>query len=419
MGADIALGDFKAFYRRYGWKLWFIVIFGIIIFLTLGCILLPELFWDKFIYRFYWGPVEVDALESGPIEQSDGYVIDQGYTLISEITYGLVLILALFGIYRLLERFKIQINLKFVVSVLPYFFLGGTLRVLEDAELYREPYVYLFISPLIYFVIGALILGVLLFVVFLENKGGYSLKTKLILAGMVFGVFDVIYLLVYLFNADWFNYMVHPLVPIIFSLITLSFLVMYSQKKRKFDAFFTLFSFGLFLLGFSLFIIMLWPSIEPWKSAYLEAQFKLQVTTQPLAAPLVIAISVGITFCMFIAAKLLRNRYKLMDIFTNPFNLLIIFGQMFDAAATFIGVDYYGYSEKHPIPDFFFQTFGTSAVFIPIKLILALTIVYLIDVSFKEDLKSYPLLKGLIKVVIIVLGLAPGTRDLLRTAMGI
>ena len=99
----MGLQDFKGFYRRYSGKVWLIVIMALLAVLALGCLFLPELFWDKFIYRYYWGPVEVDALESGPKVQSDGYVIDQGYTLISEITYGIVLILALFGIYRLLD----------------------------------------------------------------------------------------------------------------------------------------------------------------------------------------------------------------------------------------------------------------------------------------------------------------------------
>jgi uncharacterized membrane protein len=392
---------------------------AILAFITIGCLVLPEIFWDKFIYRYYWGPVEVDALESGPITQSDGYVIDQGYTLISEISYGIVLILALFGIYRLLERFKIQINVKFVLSVLPYFFLGGTLRVLEDAEIFKEPWVYLFISPLIYFIIGALIVIVLFYCVWLGRKESHTLTTKLILVGMIFIVFDVIYLFIYLLNADGFNYLVHPLVPIIFSIVIFSFLTIYSRKRGEFDAYQALFMFGLFLLAFSIFTIMLWPNIEPWENAYLEAQGRLVVDPQPIAGPMILAISVGITFCMFIVGRLSSKKYEVMNIYTRPVNLLIIFGQMFDAVATFVGVDFYGYAEKHPIPRFFFDTFGTSAVFLPIKLILACLIIYLIDISFKAELKDHPNLKGLIKVVIIVLGLAPGTRDMLRTVMGV
>jgi uncharacterized membrane protein len=413
------LEDFKAFYRRYGGKLWLILILAVILILFLGSFFLPELFWDRFIYRYYWGPVEVDALESGPKVQSDGYVIDQGYTIISEITYGIVLILALLGIYKLLKRFEIQIDLRFALSVLPFFFLGGTLRVLEDAELFREPFVYLFISPLIYFVIGALIVGVLLYGVFLDRKEGYSRRMKWILTGMIWIVFNVVYIILYILNYDGFNYLVHPFVPIIFSLAIFTFLILYSNKIQESDAFSTLFLFGLFLLAFSIFIIMLWPSVEPWKDAYLDAHTRTEVNTEPIAGVLVILISVGITICTFIVAKLLRNKGRVMQIFTDPINLLIIFGQTFDAVATFVGVDFYGYAEKHPIPDFFFQTFGTSAVFIPIKLALACVIIYLIDISFKEELKNYPILKRLIKVVIIVLGLGPGTRDMLRMMMGV
>lgn len=413
------MGYFKAFYRRYGPKLWLILIVATIAVLTLGCLFLPEIFWEKFIYRYFWGPVEVDAKELGPIVQTDGYVIDQGYTLISEITYGIILILALFGIYRLLDRFKIQIDLRFVLSVLPFFFLGGTLRVLEDAELFRDPYVYFFISPLIYIVIGALILAVIFFAVFIERREKISLTKKLIFGGVLWLVFNLVYLIIFLFHEDGFNYLVHPLIPIFFSIILLAILIQYSIKKNEFNSFFLVFLFGLFLLAFSLFIIFLWPTISEWKIAYFEAHGFFEVETKPLAGFAVILISVAITFCTFFVAKTLSKKHYIFNIYTDLVNLLIIFGQMLDATATFVGVDFYGYSEKHPIPDFFFQTFGTSAVFIPIKMILACVIVYLIDISFKNELNRYPILRGLIKIVIIVLGLAPGTRDMLRTMMGI
>jgi len=413
------LGDFKAFYGRYGLKIWLILIVATILVLTLGCLFLPEIFWEKFIYRYYWGPVEIDAKELDPIVQTDGYVIDQGYTLISEITYGIILILALFGIYRLLERFKIQIDLRFVLSVLPFFFLGGTLRVLEDAELFRDPHVFFFISPLIYFVIGALILGVILFAVFIERREKFPLKKKLILGGMMWLIFDLAYVIIFFFNEDGFNYLVHPFIPIFFSIVSFAILIHYSIKKNEFNWFFLVFLFGLFLLVFSLFIIFLWPSISEWKTAYFEAHGIFRVETKPLAGFAVILISVIITFCTFFIAKLLSKKHNIFYIYTNLINILIIFGQMLDATATFVGVDFYGYSEKHPIPDFFFQTFGTSAVFLPIKMILACLIVYLIDISFKDELSKYPILRGLIKIVIIVLGLAPGTRDMLRTMMGI
>jgi uncharacterized membrane protein len=175
----------------------------------------------------------------------------------------------------------------------------------------------------------------------------------------------------------------------------------------------------MFLLTFSIFLIALWPSIEAWKEAYLEAHNLVDVTTEPLAGALALGISLGVTIAMLFLARLFKARYSNAAIFRAPTNALIIFSQMLDAAATFVGVDFYGYGEKHPVPRFFFESFGTSAVFIPLKLALAIVIVYVIDISFKEDLKDHPNLKGLIKIIIIVLGLAPGTRDMVRMVMGV
>lgn len=414
----MTLVDFKAFYMKHGLKLWIAVIFGIIAVLTLGCLLFPEIFWDRFIYRYYWGPLEVDAHESAPIEQSDGYVIDQGYTLVSELTYGIVLIIALYGIFRLFERLDIKIDLRFTVSILPYIFLGGTLRVMEDGEIFKVPYVYLMISPVIYFVIGALIVVMVLSSKILDGKKDYSLREKLILGARPFFVFNVVYILIYVFHYDNFNFIVHPYVPIIFSIFVLFVMFKKLKKTEVFDGYFSMFLFGIFLLGFSAFILALWPEIAVWKAAYLEAHGG-DIVTHPEAVPIVLAISVGVTLAVYTAGRKLMSKREAAAIYTDPINILIILGQMLDAAATFVGVDLYGYAEKHPVPDFFFQTFGTSAVFIPIKLALACAIVYIMDISFKEELKTYPILKGLIKIIVIILGLAPGTRDVLRTALGI
>jgi uncharacterized membrane protein len=326
--------------------------------------------------------------------------------------------LALYGIFRIFERLDIKIDVKFILSVAPFFFLGGTLRVLEDAELYGEPFVYFIISPFIYFLIGLVILVTVIYSERLGKKKELSNSSLVALASMPWIVFNILYILLYVLSQDSFNYMVHPLIPLIISLGMILFLN-YRTRAREFDPYLAVFLFGLFLLAFSVFIIMLWPEIEPWTEAYLTAQGRSGVDTQPLGGVWVILISVSITFCTFAAGRLLRNKYPVMKIYENPVNVFIIFGQMFDAAATFVGVDLYGYSEKHPIPDFFFQTFGTSAVFLPIKLALGLAIVYVIDISFSDDLKDYPNLKGLIKIIVIVLGLGPGTRDILRLVMGV
>jgi micrococcal nuclease len=264
------------------------------------------------------------------------------------------------------------------------------------------------ISPIISFVIGALIVLMVLSSKLLDGKKDYSLRERLILGARPFFVFNVVYNMIYAFHHDSFNFIVHPYIPILFSILVLFVMFMQLKKTEVFDGFLSMFLFGLFLLGFSAFILALWPEIPVWKAAYLDAHGG-SITTQPYAVSIVLAIAVGVTMAVYAVGRKLRSKHEVAGIYTDPINVLIIFGQMLDAAATFVGVDLYGYAEKHPVPDFFFQTFGTSAVFIPIKLALACAIVYIMDISFKEELKSYPILKGLIKIIVIILGLAPGT----------
>ncbi len=262
---------------------------------------------------------------------------------------------------------------------------------------------------------------ILVTVIFSDRVGkrkDISKNRTVVLASMPLIIFNIVYILLFLFSQNSFTYMVHPVIPLVISM-GMILILNYQTRKWEFDPYLAVFLFGLFLLSFSVFIIMLWPEITPWTEAYLSAQGRSSITTQPMGGVWVILISVFITFCTFAAGRLLKNRYPVMKIYENPVNVFIIFGQMFDAAATFVGVDLYGYSEKHPIPDFFFQTFGTSAVFLPIKLALGLAIVYVIDISFSDDLKNYPNLRGLIKIIVIVLGLGPGTRDVLRLVMGV
>ena len=68
--------------------LWiFIIIFSIIIF---GLIFLPSVFYDQWIWKHYWGPTVADAFEKNV--SFNGVIAHEGYTIISELTYGFILI---------------------------------------------------------------------------------------------------------------------------------------------------------------------------------------------------------------------------------------------------------------------------------------------------------------------------------------
>jgi len=91
-----------------------------------------------FIYKYYVDPI----------------VYGQPYNIVDTLTYALVLIVALYIIYRWLDHSKIvQVDSRFILATLPYVVLGGLLRVVEDTGMLHPPWQYLLITPLIYFVL--------------------------------------------------------------------------------------------------------------------------------------------------------------------------------------------------------------------------------------------------------------------------
>jgi len=92
---------------------------------------------------------------------------------------------------------------------------------------------------------------------------------------------------------------------------------------------------------------------------------------------------------------------------------LAFFSQMLDGSASFIGLQFLGYWELHVLPRFLISIFG-AWIMIPLKFfVFLLILLYLDRVEEEENLK------GFIKFVIMVLGLAPGIRNALRMTFGV
>lgn len=89
------------------------------------------------------------------------------YTLEATLTYGIILVLAVAGVYKLLEKMKIKIDKHFFLGLLPFIIFGGWTRALRDHNLYEG---WWWCSPPIYFLIFVLAFGSLLFGIFLQKK---------------------------------------------------------------------------------------------------------------------------------------------------------------------------------------------------------------------------------------------------------
>lgn len=75
----------------------------------------------------------------------------QPYNIVDTLTYAVILIIAVYFIYRWLNRTGILVDGKFVLATVPFIVLGGLLRVVEDTGFITSDLRFLLITPLIFF----------------------------------------------------------------------------------------------------------------------------------------------------------------------------------------------------------------------------------------------------------------------------
>jgi len=325
----------------------------LIIFLFVGCIIFPSIFYDNFIWKYFWGPIVSDSTNQVMI--FNGVEAADKFTWISEIVYGLMVMMAIYLCYRLIKKWKISINWNFFVGLLPYITFGVIARVFEDSGFFTEPLVYWFVTPLIY--IQILIL-VLLFIIIGHYLQKYF-KSKYIKVPTVLFLSGFTILIPYLFfTAKWF----------------IGDRWGETQGVR----------FDIFILVFLLVFI--------------------------------------ITFLVYLVSKFYKKNEKI-SVFSKKINLAMIAGHMIDGISSYVSI--YDplkmglpiYSEKHPASDILMQIW--PPLFPIVKFLLVIFIIYILDILYKEELKPYKNVVYILKIVIFILGFAPGLRDLLRVMMGV
>ncbi|MBC7115274.1 MAG: hypothetical protein PWR13_76 [Archaeoglobi archaeon] len=277
----------------------------------------------------------------------DPIIYDTGYNPVNTLTWGIVLVLCLIGIFKLMRSMKVEIDRRFVFAVSPFILVGSTLRVLEDLDVFAPPLKYLFITPQIYFLTFGATLLCLLIGLLLERAELMTYESFTWLVALPWGIGNVIYIL-------W-------------------------GKE-----------------------ITIWVPFT------------------------IIGMGASITFVVWSLAMLFGS-YR----YTDDFNLVIIMAHMMDASSTYVGVDLLGYVEKHVIPSYLTELFGTASVLIPLKLIVILLVIKLIDSyllqegedmaeavskSSERDMTEFA---NLLKFAILTLGAAPAIRNTLRMTIGV
>lgn len=128
----------------------------------------------------------------------------------------------------------------------------------------------------------------------------------------------------------------------------------------------------------------------------------------------IIAVIFGLGSAISGSIYLLRLAIPPLGFLDDRYNMMILYAHMLDASSTYIGVDWFGYYEKHVVPTFLINLTGTAAIMYPLKLLILLPVLSMIDKNLQE-----PSIRNLAKLVLITLGLAPAIRNTLRLALGI
>lgn len=129
---------------------------------------------------------------------------------------------------------------------------------------------------------------------------------------------------------------------------------------------------------------------------------------------LVVLLAIPAMAAVSSAALFVFLRYVLgWEYVSDPLYLLLIVGHLFDASATSFGIDLHSlhYVEQHVVGSALIEWSGTAFSMFPLKLAVIVPAIYVLELYRKEGNVAF---WHLVILAMIVVGMAPGVRDMMR-----
>ena len=361
------------------------------------------------------------------------------YNIYNTIIYGLIFFFLFLVVQELLEDLKIEVDERFVIASVPLLILGGTSRVLEDADVFEPPIQYLFISPLIYGIITLYALLTISLAVWLSKSDLPSLTKGQGLVAFAIGGYGLWW---YFVPGDWLHPSSWSLIVLAVSALTAEFYR--GQPLRDPKLFFGITTSLLVIL--TLLTLAQAPINNPeilWNTLLISGfltftigYFAWFIANRGIPNPmfLLLAILMGYNSHLALSGTVVLMAYFGLGlslgcslafplrtwapaaILLNPLYLILYFGHFFDGSATFLGIEEYGYTEKHVLPTGFINYFGTAAIMLPLKFLVVTGVIAALE--SEESKEQEQQMVNLLILFLLTLGLAPGTRDVLRIMFG-
>jgi uncharacterized membrane protein len=203
-------------------------------------------------------------------------------------------------------------------------------------------------------------------------------------------------------TSDWKYLLITPLIyfTLFFFVIGVMFLSRYLTLKGITQNFFQFYAFaGVVAMVIASIILLAWSTTHHGVDLFILAIIPLMGITAT-------AIVWGVM------KYVLKWNYV-----SDPVYLTLLFGQLLDASATSYGIDFHPsvqYVEQHVVGSALIDMTGTALVMFPLKLLVLFPAVYVMEMYRKE---ANPAFWHLVLLAMIVVGFAPGVRDMVRMVL--
>ncbi|MFQ3321513.1 MAG: putative membrane protein [Candidatus Thalassarchaeaceae archaeon] len=387
-------------------------------------------FLTDFIYEYYLNPILAEKTS------------DAGYNSVNTITYAFILAMFVVALAAFLRYFDIDSSEYTIIALFPYVLWASFGEVVEDAKMFDASLAGYFVSPGIHFqtAMWVILSGGLAYLIANKSKDEISLKTEL---NTISSLLILSQFMIYSWSISNSDIVIDNDINIAPLMLIGLFSVFLPQILDKSLSAFTPVQRVVYLVGMGGSMIffsalasyaisvpsedlILWPLIVviglPSLLAYsmytYGASSAKELSNHGLIAGV---LPVSMTEEEYIDLKSdekdLIEKLRKKAIGAYPVVFLAVAGQLLDGLATWIGIDFFSYSEKHVLSAWIIEKFGTAAGFTAIKLGLGGLIWYFFTISNFEYRQQH--LRLLIGLAMLVVGMAPGLRDVFRLSLGV
>tara|TARA_B100000686_G_scaffold8259_2_gene8305 strand:- start:5779 stop:7059 length:1281 start_codon:yes stop_codon:yes gene_type:complete len=385
---------------------------------------------SDFLYDYYIDPV---------LQESSS---DAGYNVPNTLTYALLLALFAISLAAWLRYLGIDASDATLLALMPYVFWASLGEVVEDASMFDASLESYFVSPAIHFQTAAwvVIAGALAYRISNSNLDADSMRSKAESTAMVLITAQVVIYYSSVESGGVASSSDFDNMPMLFCFISALLLPTLTAKCSLFD--FTIVQRTVFLVGLGGCIALTGPLV-----AY-GISYPDDVVIWPLfvvlglpgllvywmhtnGLPAANELSEAGHIAGILPPGMTEDEYEELEseeknlieslrnkaVMASPVVSLAVAGQFLDGIATGIGIEEFGYAEKHVFSANIIEAFGSAYGFTVIKLLLGGIIWYFFAIANFEHRQQH--LRLLISMVILTVGMAPGLRDVGRLALGV